>query len=335
MKHFLFVVFLILSVVFGFFVKQNYKKEFVPLNIEQELKRVATPQFLNEKIESALKSGNIEDAKAYAGIAKRLNIAIKANLAAKIESENSGVKKAIRGVKDFAKGFISGKSTNISSLSGSVASDFTLIGDLRDGYKEGRKYLNNQNYDKFLLGISLVGIALTASEFATMGATVPLKGGASVLKSAYKSGKITAKFGKVLEKKLAKSVDFKLIKQADFSSLKNTKKSLKAIAKSVDPKPFKSLFKELNRVRKNSSLTDSVELLKYVESEKDLQKIAKISAKYKKDTKGVFKILGKRVLRGGKMVVKLSKELIFAAIGFILSSLGFLFSIVSFMFRRR
>ena len=47
--------------------------------------------------------------------------------------------------------------------------------------------------------------------------------------------------------------------------------------------------------------------MKYVDDPKDLQKMANISKKYKKNTKAVFKVLGKRVIKG---IVKGSAKII-------------------------
>ncbi len=323
------IIFLILSIYFGYSVKQNYKKVPENVDIDKELKKTATAQYLNSHIKTALEKDNIDDAKMYLNLADFLNVKIEPHLREKLKKADSGLNKIYRNAKDFTRGFFTGNSTNRYGISGSVLADFTLYGDLRDGYKEGRKYFNGESYDKFLLGISLVGIALTASEFVTLGASTPVKTGESIVKTAYKSGKISAKFSKVLEKKLAKSVDFKLLKKADFSSIGKMEKSAKEIAKSVNPKPLKTLFKDFKTLQKNTSLEDSIHLIKYADSEKDLEKIVKLSSKYKKNTRGIFKVLGKKIIRGGKLVVKYSAKLIYNIVGFLISAIGFLVSLIA------
>ena len=70
-------------------------------------------------------------------------------------------------------------------------------------------------------------------------------------------------------------------------------------------------------------------MIKYADNEKDLVKIAKVSTKYKKHTAGIFKVLGKRVLRSGKVVVKYTTKFILNIVGFLLSVMGFFVSLLS------
>ena len=323
MKKAIVLIFLIATIFFGWAFKYTYATKVQEANIDAELKQVATQEYLEAKIEEALAQDNIDDAKSYIGLASYLNIPINGELKTKVEKQETPIASTIRGVKEFASGFITGKSDSGTSLSGSVVSDFTLVGDLRDTYKEGSKYLQGQDYDKFLLNISLIGLAITASTYVSFGATAPIKTGEAVVKSAYKSGKLTKGFIKILDKKFSKSVDLKLVKNLDFSSINRLKNSSKAVVKSINSKPFKTLFKQLNTIKNSTSYVDSVKLLKYANNEKDLAKIVKVSAKYKDNTVGVFKVLGKRVLRVGKVVVKYTTK-------FILNIIGFLFSIIGF-----
>ncbi len=324
MRKVIALIFLLSAIFFGWAFKYTYATKVKEPNIDAELKEVATKEYLENKIEEALKQDNIDDAKSYIGIANYLNIPIKSELKSKVEKQDSPIASTIRKAKEFASGFITGKSESTASLSGSVVSDFTVVGDLRDTYKEGSKYLKGQDYDKFLLDISLIGLAITASTYVSFGATAPIKTGEAVVKIAYKSGKLTKGFIKILDKKLSQSIDLKLLKNVDFSSFNGFKNSSKAVVKSINPKPFKTLFKQLYRVKNNTSYIDSVKLLKYANSEKDLVRIVKISDKYRDNSVGVFKVLGKRVLRTGKVLVKYTSKFILNIIGFLLSLVGFL-----------
>ncbi len=332
MRRVVALIFLIAALFFAWSFRYTYTTKVEKPNIDKMLKERVTKESLNQKIKEALDSEKIDDAESYIELAHYLHLPINKELLQEYKEQQRPIANAMRSVKEFASGFITGKSESGASLGGSVVSDFTVVGDLRDSYKEGSKYLANEPYDKFLLNISLVGLAITASTYATFGATAPVKTGEAVIKSAYKSGKLTKGFTKVLDKKLAQSVDLNLLKQVDFSSFAKMRKSTKAVVKSINPKPLKGLLKELNLIKKNTSLSDSVKLLKYVEREKDLAKITKISAKYKKGTVGVFKLLGKRVLRAGKVVLKYTTKFVMSIIGFVLSIVGFFMTLFSLQF---
>ena len=327
MRKIIALIFLLSAIFFGWAFKYTYSTKVQEPNIDAKLKEVATKEYLENRIEEALNQDNIDDAKSYIGIANYLNVPIKSELKSKVEKQDSPIASTIRGAKEFASGFITGKSKSAASLGGSVVSDFTVVGDLRDSYKEGSKYLQGQDYDKFLLNISLIGLAITASTYVSFGATAPIKTGEAIVKTAYKSGKLTKGFIKILDKKFSKSIDLKLVKNVDFSSFSKFKNSSKAVVKSINPKPFKTLFKQLNRIKNNTSYIDSVKLLKYANNEKDLAKIVKVSDKYRDNTVAVFKVLGKRVLRTGKVAVKYTSKFILNIIGFVFSVLGFLATI--------
>ena len=69
--------------------------------------------------------------------------------------------------------------------------------------------------------------------------------------------------------------------------------------------------------------------MKYVDNEKDLNKIVKLSTKYNKNTAGVLKILGKGALKSGKIVIKFTNLLIGEIIIFFLSILAFFMLVFS------
>ena len=335
MRKVIAIIFLLSAIFFAWAFKYTYTTKIEEPNIDAKLKEVASKKYLENKIEEALKQDSIDDAKSYLGLANYLNISIKRELKDKIKKQEAPLPSTIRKAKEFTRGFITGKSESAASLSGSVVSDFTVVGDLRDTYKEGIKYLQGKEYDKFLLNISLLGLAITASAYVSFGATVPLKTGEAVVKTAYKSGKLTKGFINILDKKLSQSIDLKLLKNVDFSSFKRFKNSSKVVLKSINSKPFKTLFKHLNTIKNNTSYIDSVKLLKYVNTEKDLARIVKVSDKYRDNTVSVFKVLGKRVLRTGKVVVKYTGKFILNIIGFLLSIVGFFVTIFLGKFVRK
>ena len=280
-------------------IYQSYEKKFVKTNIDKELKQKATKSKLTKKIEDALKKNNIQEANIYKNLATMLHITLNPNLLKKIEEKKTLLKKT----KDFTYGFFSGDIKNSSSLAGSITSDFTVVGDVRDIYIQTNKIYHNKEYDKFILGLSIIGVGLTATTLLSSGGTAPIKIGTSILKTAKKSGKLTKSFSKILSKQIDKTIDFKKINLSKINSFQKVinKKELAKLEK---------ILKKIHTIRKNSSIYKTLELLKYIDNEKDLQKIAKLSKKYEKNTIGVLKILGKSALRSGKWVVDSSLKLL-------------------------
>jgi len=326
MKNIL-LIFILPIIAFALFLglEQNIYQQKIEPDIDKELRQKASKEFIQQHILDAIQNKEYEEAKSFIELAKMINIPIDPEVKEILKDETTGVKGYLNKSEDFFKGFLSGKSNNGASLAGSITSDFTIVGDVRDIYKEGGNYLNNQKYDKFILSLSLIGVGLTGATVISLGSSTIAKTGVSILKTAKKSKVLTKGFTKTISKKLDQSVDLKVLKNIDFSSLSNIKNSSKLFTKSINLKPIESLFKDLNKLKKNSSTIDSIKILKYIDSEKDLAKAVKITEKYQQSSLAVFKTLGKGVFRGAKYVVKKGSLYLPILIGLIFTSIFWIF----------
>jgi len=318
------VMFFILSMTIAWWSYTNMEYESKEQNLTKQLKQKVTSSYLDRYISQAIADENFDDVTMYAGLASMLDINLSSVTLDSIEQNNGFFEKSWRNVKAFGSSFLSGKSDSVVGMSGSIVSDMTLYGDLRDLKVEGTKYNNNEEYDKFILQLSLVGIGLSATQLFSVGASTPLKVGASVMKVAKKSGNITKSFSKILSKRLGKSVDTKVLKTLKPKSLLHLQDTSKVIAKSINLAPVKGIFKEISSIKKFTSTADSIALLKYVDTTNDLRKIGKLSKTYKTNTKGVMKVLGKGALRSGKSVLKYTTKFIAGLIGLVFSVVGFI-----------
>lgn len=316
-------IFLLLTIFFAWWSYSSIAYETQDQNLTQALYEKVKSGYLDRQILHAIEEENFDDVEMYQGVAQLLHISLLPDTLSQIELHNGFLETSWRNTKAFSSGFLNGEATSALGMSGSIASDLTLYGDLRDLKKQGSKYMNDMPYDAFILNISLVGIGLSASQLLSAGAATPLKVGASVLKVAKKTGKLTKPFTKVLSKRLSKTVDTKLLKTLEFNSIFKLENTTKTIAKSIDLKPVKSLFNDVNIIKTNTSMVDTISLMKYVHTPKELKQIGKISKTYKANTKGVMKVLEKGALRAGKSVIKITAKLIWGVLGLLGSLLGF------------
>ena len=331
----IFIAILLLISGYYFYNKMSsaYIRVEVKPNIDKELRDKATKSYLENRLQIAIKTNNLEDAKSYISLAKYLNIDLNTTLINEYKRLNEPINKHLLEAKSFIKGFISGKSSDGYSLAGSLTSDFTIVGDARDIYVEGGKYINNQPYNSLTLYLSIIGVALTATTIGSFGASAPIKSGVSILKSANKSRYLTRAFKENLIKDLSKSVDLKVLKEIDFHSISSIKNSSKKFINSINLKPIKSLAKDLDRLKENTSTIDAMQILKYIDNKVELKRAIKLSNRYKKNTIGIFKVLGKSAIRGSKFVLKKSAKYIYYLIGFIISIVGFFISLLIFLFK--
>jgi hypothetical protein len=314
-------------------IKYEHKTYYKDLDIA--LKEVATKSYLDQQITDAIQKDNIDDAVMYQHLAEYLGITLNQETLDEIAKNNDLLSKSWRNIKKFGNGFFSGEANDMAGLSGSIASDMTLYGDFRDLAKEGNKFVHDQPYDQIVFGMAAIGVGLSASQLFSFGATTPAKVGASIVKAAKKMGKLSKPFVRIITSKLSKAIDFKALKKVDYTSIGAIKKETKRIAKTLDTPYIRKAFNNIDSVHKNTdSYADTIALLKYVDDPKDLQKVVNVSKKYKKNTKAVFKVLGKGVIKGvvkgTARIIKWTSLLIAQMISFIMS---FLIGIVTFFLK--
>ncbi len=306
----------------------TYEKKIYYKDLDVALKEKATKNYLDQKIINAINNEQFDDAVMYQHLAEYLGVKLSRHTLDEIESHSGFLSESWRNTKDFGWGFLTGEADNIVGISGTIASDMTVYGDLRDLSIEGSRFADNQPYDKVILGMSAIGIGLSASQILSAGGTTPLKVSASIVKVAKKMKYLSGSFVTIVSSKLSKAIDFSKLKKIDFSSIESIQKASKYISKSLNDTFIRKAFKSIDTIKSKTSIADTIALLKYVDDPKDLQRIANISKKYKTNTKAVFKILGKRIIKG---IVKGSAKIIKWTNMLITQLISFVISIVSFM----
>jgi len=309
---------LTLLLILSISIYLTYNKRYEPIDVDTRLKEVATKEYFETKIAELMEDKKSDELQDMVSLAKYLHIDVTTS---HMEEKKSlfSVKKA----KDIWSGFVYGKVDNETQFYSCIASDMTLVGDIRDFSIEGKKYLKDEDYDKFVLGLSSIGILLTATSYISFGTTSTMKVGTSTLKVAVKSEKLSKPFLKLISKKLSKTINYKEFKMIDFSSVSAIKHSFLKIKNSFNLSYLQKLTTNINHLKNNTSLYKTTKLLKYVESEKDLKKLMKLSDTYKNNTLTVMKILGKTALNG----VKYSMIFLYQIGAFLLS---FLFLLLLF-----
>jgi len=110
-------------------------------------------------------------------------------LQAKIIAERDGW---LRKAKSVGMGALSGRGKDLESLLGAVASDFFLVGDVRDLVIEGGKQLLDGESDEFIILLSFIGVVTTLAP--------EIDWAPAVLKAAKRAGSISAGLIDVLKR---------------------------------------------------------------------------------------------------------------------------------------
>ena len=80
----------------------------------------------------------------------------------------------------------------MASLSGTVAGDLFVFGDIRDVVREGKRLATGEEADQLVLGLAAVGLAVTAATYVSVGGAAPVRAGLTMVKDARKVGRLGA-----------------------------------------------------------------------------------------------------------------------------------------------
>jgi len=190
----------------------------------------------------------------------------------------------------FLEGIIQGKSDEDIGKASAIASDFLIIGDIRDLALQGEHYFNHEKVDKVVLALSSLGLIATASTVYSLGTTTPIKTSISILK-----------YGKRVNK-LPSWLSIKLVKQAKIA--KETR-SLEQI---------KTLFQPISKLYEKVGLQQTLNLLKKTKNFKELKNIVSFSSRFGKKSQILLQTTHNKALNYAKAMPHVqSKNFIYAS----------------------
>ncbi len=93
--------------------------------------------------------------------------------------------------KRFATGLVTGNADDVASLSGTIAGDLFVFGDIRDMVREGKHLAMGEETDHLILGLATVGLAVTAATYVSVGGAAPLRAGLTLVKDTRRVGRLS------------------------------------------------------------------------------------------------------------------------------------------------
>lgn len=150
---------------------------------------VRAPDF-EERLGNLIDEDDLATAESYAALAATAGVALPPDLSARLARAQSPWIRLPADAGAFLRGFVFGESDDMAELSGAIASDLMVIGDLRDLGTAGLAYANDEPVDEVIVALSAMGVALSAGTIVTVGGTAPLKFGAGTLKRLLRAGRL-------------------------------------------------------------------------------------------------------------------------------------------------
>ena len=255
-------------------IADHWEYEIKAPDVEAMLANRVNPESLKISLDAAIASEDYDEARSLIAIGQHykheLNYSAYQQLIDQRDTTSSRLTKQVTG---FADGFLTGKGETASGVAGALTSDFTVVGDVRDLTEQYSRYQQGLPVNELVATLSGVGVGLTAATVGSLGVAAPVKAGASTLKLATRMNRLTRGFRDELMtvgSRVFNWSDFlKRAKGADLSSIS------RLVKQSYNPAAARQIgviAEQANAIRKNTSMADSVHLLKYVDNTTDLNR---------------------------------------------------------------
>jgi hypothetical protein len=296
---------------------------------DRKLARSFNSEAATREIEAALAADDAELAKSFVELARDRNVAIAPDLTAKVDAAVEKASGAIKTAENFTRGLIVGEPDDLVSLAGTALGDLFVFGDIRDAVREGSRYASGQEVDHLILGLSAVGIAVTAGTYASLGTGAPARVGLSLVKAARKTGRISARMAESVGRTLRSVVDGKALRTAiDGASAANPAATVRAVRGAVKLEKADDLFRltrNVGEVQAKAGTRAALDGLKISDSPRQMARVAKLAEKQGGKTRAVLKFLGRGAIALTVAAFDLSLWVLWAALtvfGFVSAAKG-------------
>jgi hypothetical protein len=276
------------------------------------------------EIEAALQAGDAELAQSYVDLAADRGVALPPELKPRVAVAVDEASSVGAAASSFASGLVTGEPRDMAGLAGTALGDLFVFGDIRDLVREGSRYVSGDNYDQLVLGLSCLGLAITAGTYATVGAATPARIGLSAVKAARKVGRLSGRLADWIGRSLREVIDWPALSRAG-SALTEPAVAVRAAREAVKVEKANGLVRlagDVGTVQAKAGTQAALDGLKLAESPREMSRIAVLAEKKGSKTRAILKTLG----RGAILLSIASFNLALWMIGAVLTLFGFVSS---------
>ena len=282
---------------------------------------------IEQNIEAALAANDADLANSFVDLAREKNISVSDELSRRVSDavvkENSTSHLATR----FASGLVTGNADDVASLSGTVAGDLFVFGDIRDVVREGKHLAMGEDTDRLVLGLAAVGLVVTAATYASVGGVAPVRAGLTLVKDARKVGRLGEGLTQWAGRSAREMVDAPMLQNAVASGSVmrpgQTITAIKAAFRAEKAGALVRLVKDVGRVGEKAGTRGALDTLKIAEGPKDVARAVRLAESKGGQTRAILKLLG----RGALLLAAGAFDLTLWLFGALLALFGFLSSI--------
>jgi hypothetical protein len=267
---------------------------------EQVAQNQAAQNIITQNIEAALADGDADLANSFVELAADKNIPVADELSRRVAKAVAEENSSSHFAKRFATGLVTGSADDVASLSGTVAGDLFVFGDIRDVIREGKHLAMGENTDRLVLGLAAAGLAVTAATYVSVGGAAPVRAGLTLVKDARKVGRLGEGLAAWTGRSVRQVVDTPVLENAVASaSVMRPGQSISAITAAFRAEKAGALVrlaKDVGRVTEKTGTKGALDTLRIAEGPKDIARAARLAESKGGQTRAILKILGRGAL---------------------------------------
>ncbi|OAF06061.1 hypothetical protein AYJ54_20445 [Bradyrhizobium centrolobii] len=257
-------------------------------------------RLVQDNIEAALASGDADLANSFVELARDRNIALPDDLLSRVSDAVTEENSTSHFAKRFATGLVTGSADDVASLSGTVAGDLFVIGDIRDIVREGKHLAMGEDTDRLVLGLAAAGLVVTAATYVSVGGAAPVRAGLTLVKDARKVGRLGEGLAAWAGRSAREVVDTPLLQNAVASGSVlrpgETVSAIKAAFRAEKAGALVRLGKDVTRVAEKAGTRGAMESLRIADGPKDVARAARLAEAQGGKTRAIMKLLGRGAL---------------------------------------
>ena len=255
---------------------------------------------ITTQIEAALAGHDAGLAESFVDLAKAWNIALPEDLSQRVNQAAAEESSASHFVRRFATGLVTGNADDAGSLSGTVAGDLFVFGDIRDVVREGKHLVMGEDTDRLVLGLATAGLAVTAVTYVSLGGVAPVRAGLTLVKDARKVGRLGEGLTEWAGRSARDMVDASMLEDAVVSgataSPGQTVSTIRAAFNAEKAGALVRMAKDVGRVSEKAGALGALDTLKIAEGPEDVARAARLAESSGGRTRAILKLFGRGAL---------------------------------------
>jgi len=251
-------------------------------------------------IRQALEAGDPELAESFVAVAAAKGIALPEQLTDEVRAAVAAHDGASAVAWRFARGLVTGEGDDAASLSGTLAGDLFVFGDVRDVLREGKRLVMGEEADRLILGLAATGIVVTAATYVSAAGVAPLRAGLTLVKDARKTGRLgaglTAWTGRAARNMIDTPALTHAVQNVSLTRPAQSAHLIKAAFKAEKAGVLVRLAKDTGRVNAKIGAKGTLDVLRIADGPKDVARAARLAEAKGKETRATLKLLGRGAL---------------------------------------